>query len=125
MVSTDQQNKIFDKAAKLIQNGWCQHAGALDAQGDRTHRLHVSAVCFCLTAALELATLRELYPTWRFTDPLPEITSHYWHLLKHVADILGIKTEPYFLLGEVASWNDDTCRTKEDVLNLLKEAKYV
>ena len=124
MVSTDQQNKIFDKAAKLIQNGWCQNTGARNAQGDVTHRLHTSAVCFCLTAALEVSIILVLYPSWRFTDDIPSVNYYYFPLLKRVTDVIGINTDLRTMTNVVAQWNDDTCRTKEEVLEVLKKAKY-
>ena len=89
--------KIYREAADLVEKGWTQGALARDQYGVEVPCDSPTAVCWCLSGALDLAS-------W-------EVRVNHW-----------MKLTSYFKLYEAISvWNDRPDRTQEEVVKLLKD----
>lgn len=91
------------KAYELLeQNDWCKHAYARDREGKAIHCLSNAACSFCT-----LGAIRKVY------------RNNYEHeqAKNKVEKHLFLTTGCLF----VDDWNDAPERTKEEVINLLKE----
>jgi|688.fasta_scaffold598302_3 hypothetical protein len=90
--------KEYDKAWKLLEaTGWCQQEFARDKQSDIVDYRSEEACQFCILGAINRVYLD---------------TKHHSILDNHLLQ-KGIH--------DVVEWNDNPMRTKEEVIELLKE----
>jgi hypothetical protein len=93
----------YDKAWKLIEaTGWCQGESAQDDKGRTIYSRHEKACSFCTMGAIN-----RIYEG-----------SNYSEAYSKIFNALN-KSEKQRIF--VSEWNDDPARTKEEVVNLLKE----
>lgn len=93
-------------AAELIEHGgWTQGAEARDANGNKVSALSDFACSWCAMGAL-----RRVADSTRLTGA------------DKIAVIAGLPLTPILSLHPLATFNDDRDRTKEEVINLLREA---
>jgi hypothetical protein len=92
----------------LKNKGWCQDAFAKNVFGENTHMGSKEACSFCATAAV--------------------VKSYGLHsdtaMLKLYKALCGTSEHPSYLqtVDRVAYWNDESGRTKDEVLKLFEEA---
>ena len=91
--------ELYNQAAALIAKGWTQGVYSRDKEGNSCDPGEKSAVSWCLSGALLLAS-----DLSAFSSGLREVRSY-----------LGLKVA-------VATWNDNPGRTQRDVVKLLKNA---
>lgn len=90
--------EVLLKAADLIENnGWTQNFMARNVEGLSVNQLSIEASCFCILGAM-----------------LNISGNHADDAAKILRDHLNIP--------HIAMWNDNPSRTKEEVINALREA---
>jgi hypothetical protein len=93
----------YDKAWKLLEaTGWCQGHYAKNDKGEGTFSADEKACSFCAVGALG-----HIYSGKNYSEAFSKI----FNALN--------KSEKQHIF--VSEWNDDPARTKEEVVNLLKE----
>jgi len=102
--------EVLEKATDLIRNGWIQQITAKTATGDTVSLYNINATKFCLLGALTRAT----------RDKANESQTILLRAKKIITDILKDRYGKSICLSH---WNDATSTGKEDVVQLLEEAK--
>jgi hypothetical protein len=93
----------YDKAWKLLEaTDWCQGESAKDDQGRAIYPRHEKACSFCTMGAIDL-----IYEGLNYSKAFRKV-------FEAVNKLEQKRTY-------VSAWNDDPARTKEEVVNLLKE----
>lgn len=93
-------SEILQKAKNLVENGWCQSFEAVDENGKKTRGVDDASVSFCVWGSISRAGQLNSKARWnafmRFKDVIKGI--------------------------DIALWNDQKGRQKEDVLQKFDEA---
>lgn len=95
----------FEAAELIERGGWTQSASARDINNDKVSPLSEFACSWCAMGALRRVAGGE-YPE------TPD----------KIAAILDLPLTPILTLHPLATFNDDRARTKEEVINILREA---
>lgn len=102
--------EVLLKAADLIERkGWTQYRSAMGSQGQPMLATSTGATRFCALGAIEYVAYQEI-PSSRDLSRRMRLRSQSAELLmKHIHN-------------SVSSWNDSYHRTKEEVVQALREA---
>lgn len=106
---------VIDKAIELIETkGWTQGAYARLANGDKTEYTDTAAVCYCISGAMNCAA-KQLKNEENDYDEI--FLKGWWTITDVLRNREGGKAwdQPVY-------WNDESGRTKEEVVELLKKA---
>jgi hypothetical protein len=96
--------KFLDRVGELVEQGWCQHVLARNADGESVSPHSVTRVEVCLNGAIEVA-YRELN-------------------LPGVSAFVGVRAIQWASgHAGIAKWNDEAWRTVEDCVGMLQTAK--
>lgn len=103
---------ILRDAKKLIsnKNNWCQHAGALDKNGECVYSLNEEAVKFCVLGAINRACNKHI----------PTINSQYNSIVSKLLQYLNKFSYRLYKKPYVIEVNDYS--SHEDVIKVLTEA---
>lgn len=102
---------VMTTGRSCVERGWTQHVAARDANGMEVNDIDDVAVEFCITGAVGLAA-HQHYIDHRVGE---------WTL--RVAALDRLKEAGAILPSEsLHDWNDDSSRTKEQVLALFDKA---
>lgn len=97
-------------AAELVKYGWAKGVNARNAEGDAIDYNSPKAVAWCLLGALAFA----------YEDLQAFLIARA--KVGAVLNNRGIPNTTFNDIPDIASWNDATCRTKEEVIAVLEEA---
>jgi len=97
---------VFERAAQLVETGWCQGTSALDAEGLPARWDSPKAVCFCAMGAIARA--------------LQDVSG--WTQLKHSEAMTMVMGGLKFAGATtgLVKWNDAQERTRHEVATLLR-----
>lgn len=98
--------QIFERAAQLVERGWCQGNSATLTSGTPARWEDPAASCFCAAGA----TMRAL---WEAGWWCPETQSAAMTMLQRKVTIASKTIAPM-------KWNDAPERTKEEVAAMLR-----
>ena len=93
---------VYNEAMTFVEKGWTQRASARTKEGHTCNPSNKSAVSWCLTGALCAASERLLGPGF----------------LENIMNRLG--PNMFSVL-----WNDDSHRTQEEVVGLLRQSAII
>lgn len=99
---------IFERAAELVEAGWCQETSAKNATGGAVRWDAEQAVCFCAAGAISRAL---------------EDTSG-WSQIKYSQAIAWMQEtlKGAGVLSGIPKWNDAAERTQDEVAAMLRKA---
>ena len=105
-----ESQKILNRAAELVTQGWCKMTAAKDELGRHVPPTHPNACRWCATGAIDKAV----------DDIIPNLGRHEqaWEvnrLAKYVQEANGI-------VCLLHRWNDSEKTTQEQVIQVLKYA---
>lgn len=110
-LQSKQTNKeVLLAAANLLEEkDWTQKAYAKDSYGMSVSYSSENATCYCALGSMwRVAKITAHYYAFKYI-PMPEKSLHKY--------LVSIK-EPGFV--SIAQWNDEPVRTKEDVINAMR-----
>ena len=93
---------VYNEAMTFVEKGWTQRASARTKEGYACNPSNKAAVSWCLIGALRVASRHLLGPGFE----------------ENVSNYLG--PDMFSVL-----WNDDSDRTQEDVVELLRQSAII
>ena len=101
-------SEVYNKAADMVESGWTQNAYARDSQEKPTYPCRNNAESWCLSGALIAAVYNLRGGVYYSSDDAEKAFK--------LSEDLGLPC------GDTAEWNDNPDRTKEQVVDLLRDA---
>lgn len=114
-------------AAKALieENGWTQGYYARDIHKDRIAPWNQGAVCFCTVGAL-IRACGELRDHIYHSEETKELSLYEKQVLLDALEVHTSLARDYLFKGvgepHTPTWNDDSTRTKQDVLDAYDRA---
>lgn len=116
--------EVLEAAAARVERGWCQHAAATDAEGDRLQPLDAAAARFCALGAIKAEAsaaargLGEAYLATALDHNAALIAAR--QLAVSVGELELVKTGRHRHV--VFTWNDANGRRAAEVAVMLRAA---
>lgn len=107
----DKAAVVLYAAHLLATKGWTQHFGARDSRGRMVSNRDPTAVCYCLTSAVSVATSFIMFDNRMDPEGVQSAVDVARVILDSMPVPDGVQT--------LTRWNDRTYRTKEEVIEYL------
>lgn len=110
----------LERARELVRTGWCQGSAAKMGDGRECMPTHEHAAQFCTDGAV----VRVTWP-WHEeeSEELWGVTSNCWdYLVSAIRELYGWDCSEQTPWAIIHDWNDETDRTKDEVVALFTAA---